>query len=228
MPCVTPTDFTPPGPPSPAPYAGTRRVEPGYRGRVPRSLRLAAAVAACAAFAALAAAGAGAHGEPPVPSTHFLSTVQGITPPLPGLKVRIPGRQDPLVLTNATGRTVVVQGYSGEPYLRFDAKGVWMNMRSPSRWLDAPGWEVDSPLPKGADPKAPPVWKLLTVGHVWSWHDTRVQWRGGFPAQIVPRGATSFPARDWEIGLEVDGKLHILRGTLTYFPKAQPSRRPAD
>lgn len=194
---------------------------------MPRPLRRCLVLVACGLAAAAVATGAGAHTGPSAPSTHFLASVTGVTPPLPGLKVSIPGRQDPLVLANGTGRTLVVQGYSGEPYLRFDAKGVWMNLRSPNRWLDQLGRDAETPLPKAADATAAPRWKLLSAGHVWSWHDSRVRWVGAFPQQIVPKGAASFDARDWEIGIEVGGKLHILRGTLTYFVHDQPAKRPA-
>ena len=192
------------------------------------SSRLAAVLAACCLIAAAVAAGAAAHGGPTPGATHFLSTVDGIRPALPGVKVAITGRQEPISLRNATGKPLVVQGLSGEPYLRFDARGVWLNLRSPSRWLDQPGRDAETPLPAKADPQARPRWKLLTAGHVWSWHDSRIRWAGAFPAQIVPKGASRFPARAWEIGLVKGGKLHVLHGTLTYFVHDQPSQRPAD
>lgn len=88
----------------------------------------------------------------------------GITPPpLKGLGITIPGHQDPFVLADRTNETLVVQGYSSESYLRFDAKGVWMNQRSPNRWLARPDWNVGSPLPAATDPKAAPQWKPHVV-----------------------------------------------------------------
>lgn len=189
---------------------------------------LAAVLVACAIAATVTGGFASAHTGPGTPSTHFLSVVDGIQPALPGVKVAITGRQDPIVLTNGTGRTLTVQGYSAEPYLRFDARGVWMNLRSPNRWLDRPGWEAEAKLPAEADPTAPPQWKLLSVGHVWSWHDARIRWTGAFPTHIVPKGASRFAARNWEIGLLSIGRLHVLHGTLTYFVHDQPSQRPRD
>ena len=43
---------------------------------------------------------------------------------------------DRLALTNSTGEPLVVLGYEGEPYLRFDAKGVHENVRSPAATLN--------------------------------------------------------------------------------------------
>jgi hypothetical protein len=71
---------------------------------------------ACALALACPAASA-AHG-----SGHedgFLSTVSGIEPPVPGLLASVVGGDQLLSIRNWSGRSVVLLGADGRPYLRF-------------------------------------------------------------------------------------------------------------
>jgi hypothetical protein len=49
-----------------------------------------------------------------------------------GVSVNVVGGDKRLRLSNYSGQTVVVLGYTGEPFLRFSKNGVFRNARSPS------------------------------------------------------------------------------------------------
>src|SRR5512133_1759263 len=94
-------------------------------------------------IAALALAGdASGHGR--TGQGGFVSTVSALDPPVLGLSVNVVGGDERLRLSNYSGKTVVVLGYSGEPLFRFAQAGVFRNARSPS--------------------KAPPAWRKVALG----------------------------------------------------------------
>src|SRR5689334_1593510 len=70
---------------------------------------------------------------------YYVSTVTAIEPAVPGLEVVAHGGGESITLTNRTGKRVVVLGYSGEEYLRFDTKGTQVNTNSPTAALNADG-----------------------------------------------------------------------------------------
>ena len=58
-------------------------------------------------------------------------------PPADGLEVEVTGGDRFLVLTNGTGKEVVVKGYDDEPYLRFlPNRVVEENTRAPSKYAN--------------------------------------------------------------------------------------------
>jgi hypothetical protein len=97
-----------------------QRSHPARQGSSRRALPLRIALLAAVLCGLAATPVAWGHGGPSPASAHFLSTVLGITPAVPGLSVSVADRDDRLVLTNDTGKVVVVSGYSLEPYLRFE------------------------------------------------------------------------------------------------------------
>ena len=67
----------------------------------------------------------------------YTSIVKTVTPKLDGLTVRVVQGDDQLHVRNDSGREVVIQGYEGEPYLRFQADGdVYRNANSPATYLN--------------------------------------------------------------------------------------------
>ena len=70
-------------------------------------------------------------------NVNFRSELDGIEPPVPGLDVQVLNYDDSLQLQNETGKTVVVDGYEGEPYVRISPDGtVEVNTRSPAYYLN--------------------------------------------------------------------------------------------
>ena len=148
-----------------------------------------AAVLALLALAT-AATGALAHGGG---STDYISEVSAVRPAA-GVDVTVLDRDDRLELRNDSGRTVVVEGYDGEPYARLLPDGtVAVNLNSPAYYLNQDRFaKVD--LPARADGDAPPAWKVVDRSGRFEWHDHRMHWMGagrprpaGLPAAPAPR-----------------------------------------
>ena len=67
----------------------------------------------------------------------FRSEVTGIVPAVDGVEAEIRGGDSFLELTVDDGHTVIVEGYTGEPYLRFQPDGtVERNRLSPATYLN--------------------------------------------------------------------------------------------
>jgi hypothetical protein len=148
----------------------------------------------------------------------FRSAVESIRPAQSGLTVRVLDSDDELQLRNETGRTIVILGYGGEPYLRFSADGVFRNSRSPAAYLNLDRYaKVD--VPEEADPKAPPRWERVASGAIWAWHDHRIHWM----SPIDPPRVRANPDRpqhvfDWLVPARIEGRRLAISGTLDYAP----------
>ena len=113
-------------------------------------LRTWAAVAVAAALLGVAAPAALAHQGNP----NFRSEVRTLAPPLKGIDVQVVNYDDSLELRNSSGKTVVVEGYRGEPYVRIAADGtVAVNHRSPSYYLNDDRYAEGVTVPADADPE---------------------------------------------------------------------------
>ena len=178
-----------------------------------------AVLAACAAVALAAPAAATAHEGNP----NYLSQVRGLSPSLSGLSVEVLNRDDRLLLHNTSGRTVVVDGYAGEPYARVRADGtVEVNTNSEAYYLNQDRF-ADAPVPKGVDPKQPPVWKALSKTGRFEWHDHRMHYMGkGRPKQVADP-AVRQKVFDWEVPLVVDGRKGSINGDLLWTPPPEES-----
>jgi hypothetical protein len=117
----------------------------------------------------------------------YVSSIAGLAPNVLGVQVAVLHGDDRLNLQNLSGKTIVVFGYDGEPYLRFDRGGrVFRNMRSPATYENEDRYaEVE--LPAEADANAPPVWQQVASGNHFAWHDHRIHWMKDV-SPGVPRG----------------------------------------
>jgi hypothetical protein len=126
-------------------------------------------------------------------------------PPVPGLQARVIGGDQQLRLQVPPDLPVTVLGDEGEPFLRFTATGVDVNLASPTAAVARLG-------PKGARPGAP-RWRHLTNGHALAWHEGRLRPRplGGAPASAQLAGDVAIP-------LQVAGqRVHVV-GQSWYAP----------
>lgn len=106
-----------------------------------------------------------------------------------------------LRLTVAHGHVVVVLGYIGEPVVRLDPRGVWVNLASPT--AVATGLVPKTQAQGGASPS----WRLHAHGRSVAWRDAR--------AQQLPAGVRE---SRWSVPLLVDGHPDTLRGHLARYP----------
>jgi hypothetical protein len=172
---------------------------------------LAAAIAALVVCPVASAHGDGAE-------RGFRSAVESVRPAPAGLTVRVLDSDDELQLRNETGRTIVILGYDGEPYLRFSADGVFRNSRSPAAYLNLDRYaKVD--VPADADPKATPRWERVASGAIWAWHDHRIHWM----SPIDPPRVRANPDRphhvfDWQVPARIEGRRLAISGSLDYSP----------
>lgn len=183
-------------------------------------LRAIAVLGAAAALLAGAAAPASAHAADAPDATNYRTTITGLTPALPGVKVRAIEAGARLELTNTSARTVEVLGYSNEPYLDVRPDGVYENVNSPATYLNATLTGGVVP-PSTADPAAPPQWRKISDTPRARWHDKRARW-----TQLQPPPAVAAdPSRtqriaDWSVPLRMADDLSEVQihGTLDWVP----------
>jgi hypothetical protein len=156
-------------------------------------------------------------------SPNFLSQVNRVTPATGGVTVTVLNRDDRLLLQNNGNSTVVVEGYSGEPYARIDPDGtVSVNTDSQAYYLneDRDG-KVD--VPPGVDSKGAPRWKQLDRAGRYEWHDHRMHWMSKSDPEVVKDKSVRTKVFDWKVPLQVDGRPGAIAGTLFWTPAPSSS-----
>jgi hypothetical protein len=167
---------------------------------------------ACAAVAALALLGAPAdalahRGSPASVASDYEAHLTGARPAVSGLTTAVTGGDIDLVLHVPAGRTIVVLGVEGEPFLRFRGGVVFANERSPTAG-SARVVTLSSSHVGG-----PPAWKEVHRGLSFRWHEQRLR-----PAFATHNGV----AARISIPLLVDGTRTNLVGTSTYAAAPNP------
>jgi hypothetical protein len=170
-----------------------------------RHIAVASAVGSAALVfpgVALAHVGKGA----PV-ATDFTARISGA---VPGVRARVVDGDQMLWLA-AGPHSVVVRGVQGEPVLRFDRRGVSVNLRS----LTAEADRIDRyDLLPATDARASPVWHRLTTGHTYAWHECRLH----LLEALARKASGAARLGGWSVPLIVDGRRQMLRGVLDYTP----------
>lgn len=164
------------------------------------------------------AAPAQAHAGDAPDATAYRTAVTGVTPPQPGLTVRAVEAGARLELSNGTGHTVEVLGYSGEPYLAVRPDGTWENANSPAAYLNET-LAGETPVPAAADPTAPPSWRRVSPSTTVRWHDRRARWLSpGLPPAATADPGREHRLRDWSVPLRAETITFEVRGTLDWVP----------
>jgi hypothetical protein len=150
---------------------------------------------------------------------NFRSDIRKLVPAVAGVKVQVLNYDDRLLLTNASGRQVLVEGYEKEPYLRFDPGGlVQVNKRSPSYYLNQDRFGK-SDVPPGAGKDAAPLWQTVSQSGRYEWHDHRIHWMSkSLPPEVKDKKAKT-KIFNWRVPIEVGGKPASLTGTLYWDPE---------
>ena len=121
---------------------------------------------------------------------------------------------DTLEVEVEPGREVVLEGYEGEPYVRFLADGtVEVNRNSPAYYLNEDRFAaVETPESASAD--AEPDWEVDGAHGTYSWHDHRVHYMAkDVPGQVTDESKET-KIFDWTVPVEVDGEPADISGTL--------------
>jgi len=164
-----------------------------------------ALLAVCCALAPASAAVA--HNGTGGSSSDYRIEIEGWRGDRTGVELRIVELGNRLELRRTTAASVMVLGYSGEPYLRLDAAGVSENVNSPAHYLNLDRFASTDP-PASASPHAQPSWRQLTTGSSVRWHDHRAHWMSNTPRADVVAGPdverVIFPAN--AVDLVVDGR----------------------
>ncbi len=157
----------------------------------------------------------------PARPTNFQSEITELDPEVAGFDIQIVGGDAFLQVTAQPGTAVVVPGYEGEPYLRFEPEGeVWVNQRSPAYWLNRDRYQETAPPPE-ASSSAEPEWMRVATDGKWAWHDHRIHWMSPtLPPNVSPDTASELFA--WSVPLLVNGQRVEVRGTLTWLPSRSP------
>ncbi|WP_433301447.1 hypothetical protein ACQP2F_06115 [Actinoplanes sp. CA-030573] len=179
--------------------------------------RLALLVTVAGAFLAPATP-AFAHGGDAPDATAYRTTVTGISAPEKGLTVRTVEAGARLELSNTTGHSVEVLGYSGEPYLDVRPDGTWQNVNSPAAYVNQT-LTGETPVPATADPTAPPAWRRVSTATTVRWHDQRTHWLSpGRPPAASADPTRAHRLRDWTVPLRVQARTFAVTGTLDWVP----------
>ncbi|MBN1527474.1 MAG: hypothetical protein JW895_00315 [Thermoleophilaceae bacterium] len=174
------------------------------------------AALAAVALAAVAPAAAAHKGNP-----DFRSDTRGLSPATRGVEVQVVNHDDSLELTNRSGRTVVVTGYRGEPYLRIGPSGsVAVNRRSPSHYLNDDRYAEGVEVPAAADPKAAPDWQEVDRTGRYTWHDHRIHWMARTVPPQVKDESERTKVFDWKVPVEVDGRPAAVSGSLIWVGRS--------
>jgi hypothetical protein len=156
-------------------------------------------------------------GDAPI-ATAYRTSVTGISTPEKGLSVRTVEAGARLELTNHTGHSVEVLGYSGEPYLDIRPDGTYQNVNSPAAYLDET-LEGDAPVPASADPTAVPSWQRISTSTTVRWHDQRTHWLSpGRPPAAKSDPSRTHRLRDWSVPLREQTRTFAITGTLDWVP----------
>jgi hypothetical protein len=117
--------------------------------------------------------------------------------------------------TAPPGKTVIVRGYSNEPYVRFENGTVYENELAPTTYINR-----EEPPPGRTDAKAAPKWREVATGRSYTWHDHRTHWMGtNAPAAVQRDPHRRHHVFDWRVAGTVDGKPFSIVGSLDWLPK---------
>ena len=174
---------------------------------------LACLIVVLLATAALTAApDARAHGG--TRSSGYVSTFSNLDPNVLGVLVNVFGPQEFLRVSNYSGKTLVVLGYHGEPYLRFTRSAVYENSASPTAYLNA-----SQTVPQSAAANAEPRWNKVSRSSSYTWHDHRIVWTGAQPPPPVQESPDeTHLIFNWRIPARADDRPFRITGFLGWSP----------
>jgi hypothetical protein len=162
-----------------------------------------------------------ANGQPVPYASQYLTAVTGISPATPGISARVDPRGEWIEVSNTTAKTLIIEGYTREPYLRVGPAGVDANVNAPSWALNH---ALFGDLSQLGDSTLAPDWQHQQDDPNASWHDHRIHWMG---VQRPPAVAAN-PTADqlighWTVHMTLAGSPLSVTGTLSWIGLA-PAR----
>ncbi len=186
---------------------------------VPRALLV---VTVAVGGVAVSAAPAAAHGVGGLEPTNYETRVVRMVPAVPGVTVTSVDLGQKLELTNESDRDVVVLGYEQEPYLRVGPRGVFVNARSPARYINRT-LRGTTRVPKSADADAPPRWIRTGDGPTVRWHDHRAHWMGNDdPPAVQDDPDRPHLVQPFRVKLRTGGEDVTVFGDVRWVPPPSP------
>jgi hypothetical protein len=117
-------------------------------------------------------------------------------------------------LENQSGRTVVVEGYEGEPYARLDPDGsVFLNARTPALYLNNDRY-ARTPVDPDTDVDADPDWFRIDRSGRLTWYDHRIHYMGRDIPPAVEDPSERTLIRAYAIPIRVDDRPAKITGSL--------------
>jgi hypothetical protein len=162
----------------------------------------------------------------PAADAGVVSELQGVQPPASGLELEVAGGDRFLLMSNGTGKEVVVMGYDDEPYLRFlPSRVVEVNTRSPSKYANEDRYAL-RPVPPQADSAATPRWEPVSRNGSYRWFDHRIHlMEKGTPPQVKDEDERT-RIFDWNVPMSVGGEQAKAVGTLEWVPASSSGTSP--
>lgn len=144
-------------------------------------------------------------------ATNFETRLEGVRPTTRAIEAAKVVDGDRALWLRVTPTAVVsIPGAVGEPLLRFEPRGVFVNLHSVTAQSD----RIDRfGLRPDPNPHASPLWHRLTTGHSYLWHEHRLH-----ALEPLAHGHDVKTLGRWSVPLEVDGRRHVLSGKLVYRP----------
>lgn len=169
-------------------------------------------------------AGSPAESENPIndqgSNYNYRSEITSISPKVQGLGIEVLEFADRLVVTNHTGKTVTVYGYSGEPYARVQANGTTeQNVRSPAVYLNT-NFYGNVTVPPSASASDPPKWVVMDRSGTFEWHDHRIHWMSPVtPPQVKDKSKRTLIFH-WSVPISVGAQKGFVDGQLFWVPES--------
>ncbi len=149
---------------------------------------------------------------------NYRSEITSIVPDVKGLGIEVLEFADRLVLTNHTGKTVTVYGYSGEPYARVQPDGkTEENVRSPAVYLNT-NFYGNVTVPVSASASAPPKWVTVDRTGSFEWHDHRIHWMSPVTPPQVKDTSKRTLIFHWSVPIAVGAQKGVAKGQLYWVP----------
>jgi hypothetical protein len=153
-------------------------------------------------------------------SYRYRSLITSVSPSTPGLGVQVLEFADRLLLTNHTGKTITIYGYSGEPYARVLANGTAeQNEHAPATYLNT-NFYGDVNVPPSASPHAPVHWVVVDRTGQFEWHDHRIHWMSPVPPPQVKNKSKRTLIFNWHVPIQVGTRMGAVSGQLFWTPES--------